>query len=80
MDFKEKVKKIIEEIRPQLQADGGDIDLVEADMKTGIVKVSLAGKCRYCPMASFTLERLVEKRLKDEIKEVKEVINVLLPE
>lgn len=78
MEFKDKVKKVIEEIRPQLQADGGDIELISADAADGRVTVSLQGHCKHCPMASFTLERLVEKKLKDEIKEVKEVVNVLL--
>lgn len=80
MEFKKQVEKVIEKIRPSLQADGGDIELVEADPSTGIVKVSLAGQCKHCPMASFTLAQLVEKKLKDEVKEVSEVINVVLPE
>jgi len=80
MNIKEKIEKIInEDIKPQLQADGGDINLVEVDESKGIVKVALAGQCQFCPMASLTLQNLVEKRLKAEIKEVKEVINVTVP-
>ena len=79
MDFKQQVKKIIEEIRPHLQADGGDIKLIEADASNGQVKVSLQGRCKFCPMATITLEKLVEKKLKEKIPEVTEVINASLP-
>jgi len=78
MTFKQKVEKILNEIRPQLQADGGDIELIEADEEKGLVTVKLAGRCQFCPMAAITLEKVVEKKLKDEIPEVKEVINVML--
>ncbi len=81
MNIKQKIEQIIDEdIRPHLKADGGDINLIEFDESKGIVKVSLAGHCQFCPMATMTLQNLVEKRLKAEIKEVKEVINVTIPE
>ncbi|HUT22151.1 MAG TPA: NifU family protein [Candidatus Bipolaricaulota bacterium] len=76
MEFKEQVEQVINEIRPHLQADGGDIELVEADASNGQVKVRLAGHCAHCPMATLTLQKLVEKNLKTKIKEVTEVINV----
>lgn len=74
--MKKQVEKILEEIRPSLQADGGDIDLVEVDEKNGIVKVKLVGACAGCPMAALTLKEGVEKVLKEKISEVKEVVAV----
>lgn len=71
---REKVEKAIDEIRPFLQADGGNIELV--DVQEGIVKVKLVGACGSCPMSQLTLKRGVEARLKAQIPEVKEVIAV----
>lgn len=64
----EKVKKILEEIRPALQADGGDIELVGID--NDVVKVRLKGACGTCPSSLVTLKMGVEARLKEEIPEV----------
>ena len=72
--MREKVEKAISEIRPFLQADGGNIELV--DVQEGIVKVKLVGACGSCPMSQMTLKRGVEARLKAQIPEVKEVIAV----
>ena len=72
--MREKVEKAIAEIRPFLQADGGNIELV--DIHEGIVKVKLVGACGSCPMSQLTLKRGVEARLKAKIPEVKEVIAV----
>lgn len=72
--MREKVEKAIDEIRPFLQADGGNIELV--DVQEGIVKVKLVGACGSCPMSQLTLKRGVEARLKAQIPEVKEVIAV----
>jgi len=72
--MKKDVEKIIKNIRGVLQADGGDIELV--DVKDGIVKVALRGACAHCPMSTLTLKNFVEKSLKKEIPEVKEVISV----
>lgn len=74
--MKEKIKEVIEKIRPYLQADGGDIELVDADEKTGIVKVRLLGVCGGCPMSMMTLKAGVEQRIKKEVPEVKEVVAV----
>ena len=74
--MKEKVEKAIEKIRPMLQADGGDIALVGVDEATGTVKVSLKGACACCPGAQMTLKMGVERALKQEIPEVKQVIAV----
>jgi len=72
---KEQVAKVIDEIRALLQMHGGDIKLVEVT-EGGTVKVELQGACRGCPMATMTIQRGVEARLKKEIPEVKEVVPV----
>jgi len=71
----ENVKKLIEKIRPFLQADGGDVELVEIT-DDNVVKVRLQGACSHCPMATLTLKRNVEAVIKKEIPEVKEVVAV----
>ena len=71
----EKVKAVIDEIRPYLQADGGDVELVEVTQE-GTVRVKLLGACGTCPMSTMTLKMGIEKRLKERIPEVKEVVAV----
>ncbi len=71
----EKVKEVIDEIRPQLQADGGDVKLVEVTDE-GIVKVKLVGACAGCPMSTMTLAMGIEKTLKEKIPEVEKVEQV----
>jgi len=71
MDTKEKVAKVIEKIRPRLQEDGGDIQLL--DVKGGVVKVRLQGACAGCPMAQMTLKNFVEAMIKKEVPEIKSV-------
>jgi Fe-S cluster biogenesis protein NfuA len=71
----DKVKAVIEEIRPMLKADGGDVELVEV-ADDGTVKVRLTGACGTCPMSTMTLKMGIEKTLKERIPEVKEVIPV----
>ncbi len=73
--MKEKVQEVIEQIRPNLQADGGDIDLVDVT-EDGVVKVKLRGACHGCPGAAMTLKMGVERLLKSKIPEVKSVENV----
>jgi Fe-S cluster biogenesis protein NfuA len=73
----EKVKKVLDSIRPALQADGGDIELVGVDEAKGIVKVRLQGACGHCPMSRMTLKHGVEARLKRDVPEVKAVEEVL---
>jgi Fe-S cluster biogenesis protein NfuA len=75
--MKEQVKKVLEAIRPALQADGGDIELVDVDEDKGIVKVRLQGACGHCPMSRMTLKHGVEARLKKEIPQVKSVEEVI---
>lgn len=71
----EEVKKAIQDVRPSLQADGGDIELVSVSDE-GIVKVKLTGACNGCPMAQVTLKQGVEKYLKDKVPAVSAVESV----
>lgn len=73
--FEEKVKKVIEEVRPNLQSHGGDIELVAVD-EDNTVKVRLQGACTGCPGAQMTLKMGIERLLKENLPEVKEVIAV----
>ncbi|HON10408.1 MAG TPA: NifU family protein [Chitinispirillaceae bacterium] len=73
--MKEKVEEVIQEIRPNLQADGGDIELVDVT-EDGIVKVKLQGACRGCPGAAMTLKMGVERILRSRIPEIKGVESV----
>ncbi|MFC1724266.1 NifU family protein [candidate division KSB1 bacterium] len=73
--MKEQVTEIMEEIRPRLQADGGDVELVDVTDE-GIVKVKLVGACAGCPMSQMTLKMGIEKLLKDKLDGVKSVESV----
>ncbi|HDQ04397.1 MAG TPA: NifU family protein [Deltaproteobacteria bacterium] len=73
--MKEKVQKAIDQIRPGLQADGGDAELAEVTAD-GIVKVRLTGACQGCPMSQMTLKMGIEKVIKNQIPEIKEVVSV----
>jgi Fe-S cluster biogenesis protein NfuA len=73
--MEEQVKKALDQVRPSLQADGGDVDLVEVT-EDGIVKVRLVGACAGCPMSQMTLKQGIERFLKSQIPEVKEVVSV----
>ncbi len=72
--MREKVEAVLAQIRPALQADGGDVELVDVD--GGVIKVTLKGACNGCPMAAMTLQHGIEKVLKEQIPEVKEVVAV----
>ena len=73
--MKEEVSRVLDEIRPNLQADGGDVELVNVT-EDGIVQVKLTGACSGCPMAKMTLKNGIEKYLKQCIPAVKEVVSV----
>ncbi len=73
--FEEKVKEILETIRPMLQGHGGDIELVGFE-DDNVVKVRLKGACSGCPGAMMTLKQGVERMLKEKIPEVKELVAV----
>ncbi|KPK20977.1 MAG: nitrogen fixation protein NifU [Dehalococcoidia bacterium SG8_51_3] len=72
--MKEKVEAALAKVRPMLLADGGDVQLV--DVTDGVVKVKLTGACGGCPMATMTLKGGIERALKEELPEVKEVVAV----
>ncbi len=72
--MKEKVEKALESIRPALQADGGDIELI--NVEDGVVKVRLMGACGGCPMSSMTMSQGVEQAVKKAVPEIKKVIAV----
>ena len=73
--MKEKVEQALEKIRPMLVADGGNVDLVEVT-EDGVVKLRLTGACGCCPMSQMTLKMGIEKLIKKEVPEVKEVIAI----
>ena len=72
----EKVKQVIEVIRPAIQADNGDIFLRDVDTEGGIVSVELVGACVSCPASTVTLKAGIERILKDRVPGVTEVVDV----
>lgn len=72
--MREKVEKALEDIRPALIADGGDMELI--DIEDGVVKIRLTGSCAGCPMSVMTLKNGIETRLKELVPEVKRVDSV----
>jgi Fe-S cluster biogenesis protein NfuA len=72
--MREKVEAVLAQIRPALRADGGDVELVGVD--DGVVKVTLKGACAGCPVAEMTLKQGIERLLREQIPEVKEVVAV----
>lgn len=73
--MREKVEEALEKIRPMLMADGGNVDLVEVTDE-GVVKLRLTGTCGCCPMSQMTLKMGIERLLKEEVPQVKEVIAI----
>ncbi len=72
--MREKVEEVLAQLRPNLRADGGDIELI--DVEEGVVTVRLTGACEGCPMRSMTLTEGIERILKEQLPEVKEVVAV----
>jgi len=72
--MRDKVEEALDKVRPQLMQDGGNVELV--DVEEGIVKVKLTGACSGCPMSTLTLKMGIERILKQEIPEIKEVVAV----
>lgn len=70
---KEKIQEVLDKIRPSIQADGGDVELIDI-REDNVVVVRLKGACGSCPMSTLTLKAGIERILKEEIPEVKEVI------
>jgi len=73
--MKEKIEAALKKIRPMLEADGGNVELVDVS-KDGVVKVKLSGACGCCPMSQMTLKMGIEKMIKKEVPGVKEVVAV----
>ncbi len=72
--MREQVEAVLDKIRPLLQADGGDVELV--DVNDGVVKVKLTGACMGCPMSTITLQQGIARILKEQLPEVNDVIAV----
>ena len=75
MISKSEVQRVIDLVRPALQADGGDVELINV-REDNVIEVRLQGACGSCPMATLTLKAGIERVLKEEIPEVEEVISV----
>ncbi len=73
--IREKVEQALAKVRPALQADGGDVELVDVT-DDGVVKLKLMGACGHCPMSTLTLKMGIERALKQQIPEIKEVVAV----
>jgi Fe-S cluster biogenesis protein NfuA len=73
--MKAQVEKVLNQVRPALQADGGDVELVDVS-DDGVVSVRLTGACGSCPMSTMTLKMGIEKTLMESLPEVKEVVQV----
>ena len=73
--MKKRIQAALDKVRPALQADGGDVELIDVD-DSGVVQVKLTGACGGCPMAQMTLKQGIERTLKKEVPEVKEVVAV----
>ncbi len=71
--FQEKVAEVLEQVRPYLVQDGGDVELVEAEEASGVVKVRLQGACAHCPASTYTLHLAIEERLKEAVPQVSRV-------
>lgn len=71
--MKQQVLEILDKIRPSLQADGGDVELVDVS-EDGVVKVRLKGACSSCPMSTMTLKMGIERTLKAQVPGIKEVV------
>lgn len=75
MIMKEKVEAVLDKVRPALQRDGGNVELVDVT-PDGQVRVKLVGACGSCPMSTYTLKMAIERTIKQEIPEIKEVVQV----
>jgi len=73
--MKARVQEVLNQVRPALQADGGDVELVDVT-EDGIVSVKLTGACGSCPMSTMTLKMGIERTLKANIPEIQEVVQV----
>jgi len=72
-NLEDKIKNILETIRPSLQMDGGDVQFIDFNKKSGVLKVELMGHCAHCPISAITLKQGIEAEVKKSVKQVKEV-------
>jgi Fe-S cluster biogenesis protein NfuA len=72
--MRDKIQAALEQVRPALLADGGDVQLI--DVNDGVVTLRLTGACSGCPMATMTLKGGIERVLKEQVPEIKEVVAV----
>jgi len=75
-DLRERVQQALDKIRPGLQSDGGDAELIEVDEETGIASVRMTGACGGCPMSTMTLKMGIERTIRAHVPEIKEVVAV----
>ena len=73
--MRDRIEKALAKVRPMLAADGGDVELIDVTAD-GVVKLKLKGSCGCCPMSSMTLKMGIEKIIKQDVPEVKEVIAI----
>ena len=76
LSVKDRVAKVLEKIRPYLQSDGGDISLISVNETSGVVEVSLRGACGNCPSSQMTLKGGVERMIRAEVPEIKQVVAI----
>lgn len=69
------IKRALDDVRPQLQLDGGDVEFGSFDSKTGVLKVKFKGHCAHCPMSMITLQSGIGAYVMEKVKEVKQVIS-----
>jgi Fe-S cluster biogenesis protein NfuA len=75
MEILEKIQLSLDKVRPSLQADGGDAEIVEWNQDSGILKVRMIGMCSHCPMSQITLKQGIEVEIRKDVPEVKEVVS-----
>jgi len=76
MNKEARIQEVLEQIRPALHADGGDVEFLGFDESEGIVHLRLMGACESCPISMFTLKEGIEKRIQSSLPEVREVLAI----
>ncbi len=76
MSIKDQIESNLEQIRPALQRDGGDVEYVDYDVDSGILKVRLMGSCRGCPYSQMTLSNGIKRHLQQNFPDLKDVVSV----
>ncbi|MEX2530176.1 MAG: NifU family protein [Gemmatimonadota bacterium] len=76
MNKEEKIQEVLDQIRPAIHADGGDVEFVGYDEAEGVVHVRLMGACESCPISMLTLKEGIERRIRSTLPEVTEVLAV----